>query len=134
MGKTNIVTVLAVSVVQFIIGYLWYGPHFFGDVMTATGGHSIDFMKLDVVSLLLILFSSYGLVYILDLLTKYTGTKDIGGALKLGLTVGTFAIGLPIVMMLNFLGFGKIVLLVVLIHLVLITTLSNIVVIKMKHV
>lgn len=131
MGKTNIFTVLITVVVQFIVGYLWYGTHLFGDVMT-TGGHSIDFLKMDVLSLLLIVLSSYGLTHVFDTLIKLTGTKDIGGGVKLGLTVGTFAIGLPIVMLLNLLGFSHIMLLVVFCHMVLISVLTNIVVLKLK--
>lgn len=131
MGKTNLFTVVGVAIVQFVIGYLWY-THLFGDVVTV-GGHSIDFLKLDVVSVLLILVGSYGLTYILDMLDKLTGTKDVGGGMKVGLTVGTFAIGLPIIMLLNLMGFGKIVLLVVFTHIVLTTILSNIVIIKLKH-
>ncbi len=133
MGKTNIFTVLIAVVVQFIVGYLWYGSYLFGDVMTTSGGHAIDFLKLDGISLLLVLLTSYGLTHIFDLLDKLTGTKDIGGGLKLGLTVGTFAIGLPIVMLMNLMGYGHIVLLVVFCHLVLISVLTNIVVIKLKH-
>ncbi|MDP9127635.1 MAG: hypothetical protein M3N08_05185 [Pseudomonadota bacterium] len=130
MGKTNMFTLLTVVVVQFVLGYLWY-THLFSDVVTV-GGHSIDFLKLDIVSILLVIFGSYGLTYILGMLHKLTGTKDVGTGIKLGLTVGTFAIGLPIVMMLNLMGFTKIVLLVVFTHVVIMTILTNIVVIKLK--
>jgi hypothetical protein len=58
MGKTNIFTVLTVTVLQLLVGYLWYSSHFFGDVMT-TGGHSIDYLKTDVLSLVLLVLSSY---------------------------------------------------------------------------
>ena len=130
MGKTNMMTVLGVVLVQFVIGYLWY-THLFTDVVTV-GGHSVDFLKLDIVSVLLIVFGSYGLTHILGMLDKLTGTKDTGGGIKLGLTVGTFALGLPVVMLLNLMGFGKIVLLVIFTHLVVVTILTNIVVIKLK--
>jgi hypothetical protein len=131
MSKINIFTLLAAVVVQFVVGYLWYGPHLFGDVMT-TGGHGIDFLKLDIISVLLIVLGSYGLTSILDTMTGLTHTKDIGGMLKLGLTVGVFGIGLPITMLLNLLGFGKIVLLVIFTYIVLVTILTGLVVLKLK--
>ncbi len=133
MGKTNVFTVLAVTAVQLLVGYLWYSSHFFGDVMS-TGGHGVDFLKTDVLSLVILVLSSYGLTHIFDLLIKHTGTKDIGGGLKLGLTVGTFAIGLPIITLLNFMGFDKIVLLVVLVHMILVGVLTSLVVIKLKKI
>jgi hypothetical protein len=133
MGKFNVFTVLTMVVVQFVVGYVWYGSHLFGDVM-ASAGHSIDFVKLDVVSLLLLILSSYGLTHVMDLLVKTTGTKDIGGGLRLGLTIGAFGIGFPIVMLLNLMGLSKIVLLVVFTHIVLITILASIIVIKLKKV
>jgi len=132
MGKTNIFTLLTTIVMQFVVGYLWYGAHLFGDVMTAGGGHGVDFLHLDVISLLLIVLSSYGLVYVLDMVMG--GVKDIGGAIKSGLTVGGFAVGLPIVMLLNLLGFSHIILLVVFTHLVLVTILTSIIILKMKKV
>jgi hypothetical protein len=116
---------------QFVVGYIWYGPHLFGDAITSSG-HTIDFLKLDVISLLLLVLSSYGLTTVIGTLTKLTGTKDIGGGLKLGMTVGGFAIGLPVVMLLNFMGFSHIALLVVFTYLVLITMLTSVVVIKLK--
>jgi hypothetical protein len=131
MGKTNIFTLLAVVLVQFVIGYLWY-THLFGDVVTV-GGHSIDFLKLDLMSVLLMIFGSYGLATILGTLDKLSGIKDVSGGIKMGLTVGTFAVGLPIVMMLNLMGFGKVVLLVVFAHLIIVSILTNIVVIKLKN-
>ncbi len=131
MSKINIFTLLAAVVVQFVVGYLWYSPHLFGDVMTASG-HSIDFLKLDVVSLLLVFLGSYGLTSIVDTLTDLTHTKDMGGVLKLGLTIGVFGIGLPMTMLLSLLGFGKIVLLVIFTHIVLITVLTGIIVLKLK--
>ena len=103
----------------------------FGDVVTI-GGHGIDFLKLDVVSLLLIVLSSYGLTTVLGTLTKMTGTKNVQGCIKLGLTFGGFAIGLPVVMLLNFAGLSHIMLLVIFTYLVLITMLTSIVVIKTK--
>ena len=130
MGKVNIFTLLTTIVVQFVVGFLWFGPHLFGDVITAGGGHSIDFLHMDVLSLLLIVLTSYGLTHILD--GRITGVKDIGGAMKTGLTVGSFAIGLPIVMLLNLMGFSHIVLLVVFTYYVLITILTTIVVLKLK--
>jgi hypothetical protein len=133
MGKTNIFTVLTVTVLQILVGYFWYSPHFFGDVMT-TGGHAVDYLKTDVLSLVLIVASSYGLVHIIDTLVKVTGTKDVGGGIKLGLTVGTFAIGLPILTLLNLMGFGKILLLVVFSHMVLLTILISLVIIKLKKI
>ncbi len=133
MGKTSIFTVITAVVVQFIVGYIWYGPHLFGDVVTSGGGHAIDFLKMDILSLLLILLSGYGLTSILGTLDKLTGTKDIGGGLKVGLTVGAFAIGFPVMMLMNLMGFGHVLLLVTFTYLVLITILTNIVVIKLKH-
>src|SRR5580704_17267386 len=89
MGKTSIFTVITAVVVQFIVGYLWYGPHLFGDVITAGGGHGVDFLRMDGISLILILLSGFGLTHILGMLDKLTGTKDMSGGLKLGLTVGS---------------------------------------------
>ena len=133
MGKTSIFTVITAVIVQFIVGYVWYGPHLFGDVITAGGGHAVDFLKLDVLSLVLILLSGYGLTHVLGILDKLTGTKDMSGGLKLGLTVGAFAIGFPIMMLMNLMGFSHVVLLVTFTYLVLITILTNLVVIKLKH-
>ncbi len=127
MGKINIFTLLTTVIVQFVVGYVWYGTHLFGDVMTA-GGHGIDFLKTDIVSLALIVLTSYGLTHVLG--KVLTGVKDIGGALKSGMTFGTLAIGLPIVMLLNLMGLSHIVLLVVFTYIVLITSLTSIVVIK----
>ena len=107
MTKINIFTLLTAVVVQFVVGYLWYGPHLFGDVI-ATTGHGIDFLKLDVISLLLIVLGSYGLTTILDTVIGLTHAKDIGGVLKASTTVGVFGIGLPITMLLNLLGFSHI--------------------------
>lgn len=132
MGKINIFTLLTTMVTQFVVGYLWFGSYLFGDVMTGTGVHGIDFLKFDVISLLLLVLSSYGLTHILDTLVKLTSTKDVGGSLKLGLTLGTFGLGFPTVLLLNLMGFSKIVLLVVFTYLVLITILTSIVVIKLK--
>jgi cytochrome c oxidase assembly factor CtaG len=133
MGKTSIFTVITAVVVQFIVGYLWYGPHLFGDVVTTGSGHAIDFLKLDGISLLLVLLSGYGLTHVLGMINKLTGTKDMSGGLKTGLTVGAFAIGFPVVMLLNIIGFGKVALLVIFMYLVLITIVTNMVVIKLKH-
>jgi len=133
MGKANLFTVLTVTALQVVVGYFWYSTHFFGDVLT-TSGHGIDFLKTDVLSIVLLVVSSYGLTHIFDLLVKMTGTKDIGGGIKLGLTVGTFAIGLPIVTLLNLMGFDKIVLLIVLCHLILIGVLTSLVIIKLKKI
>jgi hypothetical protein len=130
MGKINLFTLLSAIVVQFVVGYLWYGTHLFGSIMTAGGGHGIDFLKLDVISLLLVIFSTYGLTYILD--TLLTKIKDVGSALKTGLTVGTFAVGLPITMLLSLMGTSNIVLLVVFTHIVLVTMLTSIVIVKLR--
>lgn len=131
MSKINVFTLLTAIVVQFVVGYLWYGPHLFGDVVS-TSGHGIDFLKLDVISLLLVVLGSYGLTSILDTLTNLTHTKDIGGVLKLGITLGVFGIGLPITMLLSLLGFTKIVMLVIFTHIVLVTILTGVVVLKLK--
>ena len=131
MGKINIFTLLTAMVVQFVVGYLWYGPHLFGDVLVS-GGHGIDFLKLDVISLLLIVLSSYGLTYVLDLLLGLTHVKDVGSGLKIGLVLGSFGIGFPVLLLLNLMGYSHIVLLVVFTHLVLISILTSIVVIKLK--
>jgi hypothetical protein len=133
MGKTSIFTVITAVVVQFIVGYIWYGPHLFGDVITAGGGKTIDFLKMDVLSLLLILLSGYGLTHVLGTINKLTGTKDVSGGLKLGLTVGAFAIGFPTMMLMNVLGFNHVMLLVTFVYIVLITILTNIVVLKLRH-
>ena len=131
MSKINVFTLLTAVVVQFVVGYLWYGPHLFGDVI-ATTGHGIDFLKLDIISVLLVVLGSYGLAVILDTFTHLTHTKDVGGIVKLGLTIGVFGIGLPITMLLSLLGFTKVVLLVVFTHIVLVTILTGIVVLKLK--
>ncbi len=131
MSKINLFTVLTAVVVQFVVGYLWYGPHLFGDVVS-TGGHGIDFLKLDIISLLLIVLGSYGLTSILDTVIHLTHTKDVGGVLKTGVMVGVFGIGLPMIMLLNLLGFTKIMLLVIFAHIVLVTILTGIVVLKLK--
>lgn len=133
MGKTKIFTVLTSSVLFFLVGYLWYSSYLFGDVVN-TSGLTVDFLKLDVVTLLLIVLSGYGLSHVFDHLVKLTGTKDVGGALKLGLTFGGFGIGLPVVTLLTLMGFGKVMLLVVFTHLVLISVLTSLVVIKLKKV
>jgi len=129
--KINMFTLLAAVVMQFVVGYLWYGTHLFGGVVSI-GDHGIDFLKLDVLSLLLIILTSYGLTYIVDMFVKLNHVKDIGGVVKLGLTVGSFAIGLPIVMLLNFMGIGHVALLVVFTHLVIVTILTGIIDIKLK--
>ena len=118
-------------VVQFVIGYLWYGPHLFGDVMTSSG-HGIDFLKLDIVSLLLIVLGSYGMTSILDSIINLTHTKDMNGVIKTGVMVGVFGIGLPIIMLLNLLGLSHVALLVIFTHIVLVTTLTGVVVLKLK--
>jgi hypothetical protein len=127
MSKINVFTLLTAVVVQFIVGYLWYGPHLFGDVV-----HGIDFLKVDIVSFLLVILGSYGLTSIMDMLETLTHTKDMNGVLKLGMTVGIFGIGLPITMLLNLLGFGHVALLVIFTHIVLITVLTGIIVLKLK--
>lgn len=132
MGKTNIFTVLTTVILQIVIGYLWYGSYMFGDVMTTAGIHGVDFLKLDVISILLLVLSSYGLTYVLGDLVKTVGSKDVGGGLKVGFTLGTLGIGFPIVMLLNLMGLSKIVLLVVFTHIVLITMLTTVVVMKFK--
>lgn len=129
MGKINVFTLLTAVLVQFVVGYLWYGATLFGGVMT--GGHAIDFLKLDVISLVLIVLTSYGLTHILGSLLK--SVKDTSSALKTGITYGTFAIGLPIVMLLNLMGFSHIMLLVIFTHIVIVTMLTSVVVIKLKN-
>ena len=131
MGKINIFTVLTTVVVQFVVGYLWFGPYLFGGVVE-TGGHGIDILKLDVISLLFIILSSYGYSHIMETMIGLTHTKDVGGTLKLGLTVGGLAIGFPVVMLLNLMGVGHVALLVIFTYFVLITILSGIVVLKLK--
>ena len=133
MGKTSIFTVITAVIVQLIVGYVWYGPHLFGDVISASGGHEVDFLKMDVTSFVLVLLSGYGLTHILGMFDKLTGTKDLNGGMRLGLTVGVFAIGFPIVMLLNLMGFTHVILLVTFTYLVLVTILTNLVVIKLKH-
>ena len=133
MGKTNIISVLVTSIMFFVVGYIWYGSTLFGDVVTGSG-LSVDFLKFDLVTLLLIVLTGYGLVHVFHGLVKMTGTKDVGGALKLGLTFGGLGIGLPVVTLLTLLGFGKMLLLVVFCHLVLVTILTSLIVIKLKKV
>ena len=131
MTKINLFTLLTAVVVQFVVGYLWYGPHMFGDIVS-TSGHSIDFLKLDLITLLLVVFGSYGLTSILDTFTSLSHVKDLGGVLKMGMMIGVFGIGLPITMLLSLLGFTKIVLLVIFTHIVLVTILTGVVVLKLK--
>ena len=131
MGKINIFTLLTMAVVQFVVGYLWFGSYLFGDVVTI-GGHGIDFVKLDVISILLLILSSYGLTHIMDKMTTLTHTKNVSGGLKLGLTVGAFGIGFPVMMLLGLMGVGKVSLLVIFTYLVLITILTGIVVVKLR--
>jgi len=128
MGKLNVYNLLTTIVVQLVVGYLWFGTHLFGDVMTAGGGHGINILQMDIVSLLMLVLSSYGITQALDTTT----VKDIHGAFKTGLTIGGFTIGFPIVMLMNLLGFSHIVLLVVFTYLVLVTTLTSIVILKLK--
>ena len=131
MTKINIFTLLTAVVVQFVVGYLWYGPHLFGDVV-ASSGHGIDFLKLDIVSLLLIVLGSYGLTSILDSIINLTHTKDMNGVIKTGVMVGVFGIGLPMIMLLNLLGLSHVALLVIFTHIVLVTILTGVVVLKLK--
>ena len=126
MGKINLFTLLATVVTQLVVGYLWFGAHLFGSVVAAGGGHGIDFLQTDVISILLIVLSSYGLTHIVE------GVKDMNGAMRTGLTVGGFTIGFPIVMLLNLMGVSHITLLVVFTYIVLITTLAGIVTLKLK--
>lgn len=130
MGKINLFTLLTAVVVQLVVGYVWFGTHLFGDVV-ATSGHGIDFLQTDIISLLLVVLSSYGLTHILEMTG---GVKDTGGALKTGLTVGGFAIGFPIVMLLNLMGMTHITLLVVFTYIVVITTLTSIISLKLKKI
>lgn len=131
MGKTNIFTVITVAIVLGIAGYIWYGPHLFGDVMVK-GGHSIDFLKTDVMSILLLILAAFGLTHVLDSHVDKEGIKDIHGSIKLGLPLGTFMLGLPVIMLLNLLGFGTNVLLVVFGYLVVATILATFVIAKLK--
>lgn len=124
MGKINVFTLLTAIVTRVVVGYLWFGAHLFGSVVS--GGHGIDFLQTDVVSILLIVLSSYGLTLITD------GVKDTNGAMRTGLTVGGFTIGFPIVMLLHLMGMSHITLLVVFSYIVLITTLTGIITLKLK--
>ena len=126
MGRINLFTLLTMVFVQIVVGYVWFGPYLFGAVVTAGGGHGIDFLKLDIVSLLLVVLSSYGLTGIMGLVTSRTG-KAIGGTVKTGLLVGSFGIGFPLVMLLNLMGADKALLLVVFAYVVLITILGGVV-------
>lgn len=130
MGKINLFTLLTAVVVQLVVGYIWFGTHLFGDVVM-TSGHGIDFLQTDLISLLLVVMSSYGLTHILDVTG---GVKDTGGALKTGLTIGGFAIGFPIVMLLNLMGMSHVTLLVVFTYIVVITTLTSIITLKLKKI
>jgi hypothetical protein len=132
MGKTNIFTVITVAIVLGIAGYVWYGPHLFGDVMS-TGGHKIDFLKTDVTSVVLMILAAFGLTHVLESHVTASGVKDIHGSVKLGLSLGTFMLGLPAIMLLNILGFGTDMLLVVFGYLVVSTILTTIVIVKLKR-
>lgn len=132
MGKVNVLTVLMTVIVQLVVGYVWYGSYLFGDVITTGGGHAIDFLQTDVTSLLLLVLSSFGLTHILDGLVTTHDTKDVSGGIKLGMTFGIFGLGLPIITLLNLMGIGKIVLLVIFMHLVILSILTTLVVIKTK--
>jgi hypothetical protein len=129
--KVNVFTLLATVVVQFVVGYLWYSSYMFGGVVSV-GDHTIDFLKLDVISVLLLILSSYGLTSILETVSVGKGIKDIGGAVKTGLTFGVFGIGLPITFLLSLLGITKVALLVIFTHLVITTILTSIVILKLK--
>lgn len=131
MGKINLFTLLTAVVVQLVVGYVWFGSHLFGDVVTTGGGHGIDFLQTDVTSLLLIILSSYGLTHILDITG---GVKDTGSALKTGLTVGGFGIGFPMIMLLNLMGINHVTLLVVFTYIVVVTTLTSIITLKLKKI
>lgn len=132
MGKVNIITVLTVIALQLVTGYVWYGSTLFGDTLASSGGPAISVLKTDVLSLILAILAGYGLTFITELLVKTTGVKDIGEGLKLGLKIGFFGLGLPTIMLLNLLGFGKVTLLVVFGHLVLTGLLSGAVVTHFK--
>src|ERR1043166_5694032 len=123
--KLSLSTIVTAVIMQIIVGYFWYGPHLFGDVITGTSGKAIDFIKMDTLSLVLIVLGSYGLTYILDTLTKLTKTKDTKGSVKLGLTFGVFAIGLPVTMLLHLMGYGTMALVAVFLHLVTISIRSE---------
>jgi hypothetical protein len=132
MGKLNITMLLTVVIVQLVVGTLWYGSHLFGDVVTANGGTTVDFLKTDVVSIVLVVLASYGLTFIFDLLTTHTGVKETKDSLKLGLIVGSFAVGLPIIMLLNLIGTNLHILLVIFFHLVVVSMLTSLIVVKLK--
>lgn len=129
MGKTNIFTVITVAIVLGIAGYVWFGPHLFGDVMK-TGGHSVDFLKTDVMSIILLILASYGLTHVLE--KHIGGVKDTHDGIKLGLNLGTFMLGLPAIMLLNLLGYSTNVLLVIFGYLVVGTILSTLTIVKLK--
>ncbi len=132
MSKVNGLTVLMTIVVQLIIGYLWYGSYLFGDIIKTGGGHAIDFLQTDVTSLLLLVLSSFGLTHILDGVVKHNGVKDINDGIKTGLTFGIFGLGLPLLMLLNLMGVAKVAMLVIFMHLVLVSILTTLVIIKTK--
>lgn len=131
MGKLNVFTLIGTAVMQLVVGYFWFGTYMFGDVVTV-GGHGLEFLKLDATSIILLLLSSYGLTYFYDTLVKYTGTKDAGGCVKLGLTYGSFAIGFPVLMLLNLMGYTKVLLLVTFAYIILISILTSLIVLKLK--
>jgi hypothetical protein len=130
MGKLNLVTLLTVIVVQTVIGYLWYGPHLFGDVMK---GHSIDVFKTDVMSIIFLVLTAYGMTHVLETHVKDSGAKDLSDGITLGLKVGSFMLGFPVIMLLNLLGgYSLDAILVIFGHLVLITIGTTLVLIKSK--
>jgi hypothetical protein len=130
MGKLNIISLLVVVVAQVLTGYLWFGPHLFGDVMT---GHTVDFLRTDVLSVILLLLTAYGLTHVLDAHISNEGVKDVNGGIKLGLTVGSYFLGFPVIMLLNiFGGFSISALLATFGYLVILTTITTIVLIKVK--
>jgi hypothetical protein len=130
MGKLNIISLLVVVVAQVLTGYLWFGPHMFGDVMT---GHGVNFLRTDVLSIILLLLTAYGLTHVLDSHITNEGVKDVNGGIKLGLTVGSYFLGFPVIMLLNiFGGFSLNALLATFGYLVVLTIITTIVLIKIK--
>jgi hypothetical protein len=132
MSKVNWLTVLMTIVVQFIVGYVWYGSTLFGDVITSGGGHAINFLQTDVTSLLLLVLSSFGLTHILGEMVDTHDIRDMGDGIKRGLTFGVFGLGLPVLMLLNLMGVGKIVMLIIFVHLIIVSILTTLVIIKTK--
>ncbi len=131
MTKVVSVPIIAAVIVQMILGYVWYDSHLFGKLWLEGIGRT-ELGGLDAFKLVVTIISSFGFAYVLDSLLTLTGTKDITGVLKLGVTIGLVLIGLTLVTFLLSLGFGKLVMLIAVGHVFMSVVLTGIVLIKLK--